>query len=77
MKAKMLTAILIALVLSCCVEDKKQIVEAPPPFKPTLERVITELIEQFGGTVRGWKGTEIGLPSGDKIPPTKIEIIRP
>lgn len=34
-------------------------------------------IENSGGTVRGNKGAEIGLPAGEKIPPTKIEIIRP
>jgi uncharacterized protein RhaS with RHS repeats len=34
-------------------------------------------IEQSGGTVKGNKGTIVGLPNGEKIPPTKVEIIRP
>jgi RHS repeat-associated protein len=34
-------------------------------------------IEQSGGTVRGNKGQDIGLPAGTKIPPTKVEIVRP
>lgn len=34
-------------------------------------------IEQSGGTVRGTKGEAIGLPAGTKIPPTKINVIRP
>lgn len=34
-------------------------------------------IETTSGTVRGNKGAEIGLPAGAKIPPTKVNVIRP
>jgi len=34
-------------------------------------------IETSGGTVKGNKGNEIGLPAETKIPPTKVEVIRP
>ena len=34
-------------------------------------------IEHSGGTVRRNKGCSVGLPNGETIPPTKIEIIRP
>ncbi|MCF2709618.1 RHS repeat domain-containing protein [Bacteroides pyogenes] len=41
------------------------------------QKIAHPQIETSGGTIRGNKGIEIGLPSGTKIPPTKIEIIRP
>jgi hypothetical protein len=34
-------------------------------------------ISESGGTVRGNKGQDIGLPAGTKIPPTNVEIVRP
>jgi hypothetical protein len=34
-------------------------------------------IETSGGTVKGNKGIEIGLPAGEKIVATKVEVIRP
>jgi len=34
-------------------------------------------IETSGGTVRGNKGAGIGLPAGTKIPPTKVDVVRP
>ena len=41
------------------------------------QKTVHPQIETSGGTVRGNKGAEIGLPAGEKIPPTKVEIIRP
>ena len=46
------------------------------PLTPNQKKAHPQ-IEQSGGTVRGNKGSSIGLPNGEKIPPTKIEIIRP
>ena len=34
-------------------------------------------IEQSGGTIKGDKGNDIGLPHGSYIPPTKVDIIKP
>ena len=34
-------------------------------------------LETNGGTIRGIKGEVIGLPSGTRIEPTKVQIIRP
>lgn len=34
-------------------------------------------ISETGGTVKGNKGTDIGLPAGTKIPPTNVNVIRP
>ena len=34
-------------------------------------------IEQYGGTIKGNNGNDIGLPSGTEIPPTKVDIVRP
>ncbi len=34
-------------------------------------------IEQYGGTIKGNNGSNIGLPSGTEIPPTKVDVIRP
>jgi len=34
-------------------------------------------IEQKGGTVVGNKGAAQGYPAGTKIPPTKVDIVRP
>lgn len=35
------------------------------------------LLEQNGGTVVGNKGAAQGYPAGTKIPPTKVDIVRP
>ena len=34
-------------------------------------------IEQSGGTIKGDKGNDIGLPHGSYIPPTKVDIVKP
>ena len=34
-------------------------------------------IEQYGGTIKGNNGNNIGLPNGTEIPPTKVDIVRP
>ena len=34
-------------------------------------------IEQYGGTIKGNNGSNIGLPSGTEIPPTKVDVVRP
>ena len=41
------------------------------------QKIAHPQIETKGGTIRGNKGIEIGLPSGTKILPTKVEIVRP
>ncbi|MEA4937537.1 MAG: hypothetical protein VB102_13005 [Paludibacter sp.] len=46
------------------------------PLTPNQKKAHPQ-IEQSGGTVRGNKGTSVGLPNGEKIPPTKIDIVRP
>ena len=34
-------------------------------------------IEQSGGTIKGNKGNDIGLPHGSHIPPKKVDIVKP
>jgi filamentous hemagglutinin len=41
------------------------------------QKVAHPQIETKGGTIRVNKGIEIGLSSGTKILPTKVEIVRP
>ena len=41
------------------------------------QKVAHPQIGTSGGTIRGNKGIEIGLPSGTRILPTKVEIVRP
>ena len=41
------------------------------------QKIAHPQIEQSGGIIRGKKGESIGLPNGERIPPTKVDIVRP
>lgn len=41
------------------------------------QKIAFPQIETSGGIIKGNKGTEMGLPSGTVMPPTKVEVIRP
>ena len=41
------------------------------------QKIAHPQIEQSGGIIRGKKGEFIGLPNGERIPPTKVDIVRP
>ena len=61
-------------------EGKVVLIEAKgsetAPLTPNQKKAHPQ-IQQSGGIVKSNNGNSIGLPSGKKIPPTKIEIIRP
>ena len=49
---------------------------ATAPLTPK-QKAAHPQIEQSGGVIRGNKGQNIGLPAGTKIPPTKVNVVRP
>lgn len=49
---------------------------ATAPLTPN-QKTAHPQIEQYGGTIKGNNGNNIGLPSGTEIPPTKVDIVRP
>ncbi len=61
-------------------EGKITLLEAKSSQKAPLtsnQKKAYPQIEKAGGTVKGKKGTVVGLPHEQRIPPTKVEIIRP
>mgnify|MGYP003300532848 CR=1 FL=1 len=61
-------------------DGKLKLIEAKSsqtaPLTPN-QKIAHPQIEQSGGIVRGKKGESIGLPNGERIPPTKVKIVRP
>ena len=49
---------------------------ATAPLTPN-QKTAHPQIEQYGGTIKGNNGNNIGLPNGTEIPPTKVDIVRP